>query len=379
MLPEYPESIRRAFARNVLRNSLLLRRGENLLVETWSGTQTWAESLVLEARILGARPMLVVEDESTYWRGVEEAPASHLGQVGSHEWAALKACDAHVYLWGPYDTTREEALPSSVQSRIMANDHEWFRLVQRSGIRSIRWDLGRTSEVWAHRYGVDLAKWRSELIEGATIDPRPMRRDGRHLAEKFRTAKSVHITHKNGTDLTLRLAGRRARVDDGVLDEDDVRAGNVVQVIPSGVTVVTVDERFADGTFISEGPGGVAFSENHNQIPLSGARWSFRNGKLTDYSFEQGESDFRKAYRAAGPGKERPGLISVGLNPSTTSIPLLFDQERGVISLTVGRNSEMGGHTRGPRFVAYSPIRKADLALDGTPVLRNGELVGVRD
>jgi aminopeptidase len=380
VFPEYPESTRRAFARNVLRNSLLLRRGENLLVETWSGTQAWAESLLLEARILGARPLLVVEDEATYWKGVEEAPASHLGQVGTHEWAALKACDAHVYFWGPSDTVREEALPSSVRNRIMANDHEWFRLVQRSGIRSIRWDLGRSNEVWAHRYGVDLAKWRSELIEGATVDPRPMRRDGQHLAKKFRTGKSVRITHKNGTDLTLRLAGRRPRVDDGVIDAADVRAGDVVQVIPSGVTVVTVDERFAEGTFVAEGSGGVAFSSlATNQIPLRGGRWSFRNGKLTEYSFERGEAEFRRAFRAAGPGKDRPGLISVGLNPSTTSIPLLFDQERGVLSLTIGRNSEMGGHNRGSRFVAYSPIRNADVSVDGTPILRNGALVGVRD
>jgi leucyl aminopeptidase (aminopeptidase T) len=380
VIPEYPEPKRRALARNVLRNSLLLKRGEKLLVETWSGTQAWAESLVLEARILGARPMLVVEDEATYWKGVEEAPASHIGQVGTHEWAALKACDAHVYLWGPYDTMREEALPPSVRNRIMATDHEWFRLVQRSRIRSIRWDLGRTSEVWADRYGVDLAHWRSELIEGATADPHPMRREGQYLARKFRTARTVRITHKNGTDLTLRLAGRPPRVDDGIIDDADVRAGDVVQVVPSGVTVVTVDERFADGEFISEGSGGAAFSsEFKSHIPLNGGRWSFRNGKLTDYSFERGGPDFRRAFRAAGPGKERPGLISVGLNPSTTSIPLLFDQEHGVVSLTVGRNHEMGGHTRGSRFVAYSSLRNPDLSLDGTPILLGGQLVGVRD
>jgi aminopeptidase len=380
MLPDYPESLRRAFARNVLRNSLLLRRGENLLVETWSGTLAWAESLVLEARILGAHPVLVVEDEATYWRCVEEAPAANLGQIGSHEWATLRASDAHVYLWGPNDTIREEALPSSIRNRINANDHEWFRLVARSRIRSIRWDLGRSNEVWAQRYGVDLARWRSELIEGATVDPRPMRRDGRFLAKEFRTGKSLRITHDNGTDLTLRLAGRRPRVADGVLDAQDVRAGDVVQVLPSGVVAVTVDERFADGSFIGDGSGDVAFASGSlSQIPLGGGQWRFRNGKLTEFSYERGEAEFRRGYKAAGPGKERPGLISVGLNPSTTSIPLLFDQERGVLSLSIGRNAEMGGHNRGARFTAYSSIRKADLTVDGTAVLRNGELVGARE
>ncbi|HEV2317294.1 MAG TPA: hypothetical protein VGV89_06950 [Thermoplasmata archaeon] len=322
--------------------------------------------------------MLLVEDEATYWKSVDEAPPAHLGQVGTHEWAALKAADAHVYFWGPYDTTREEALPSSVHNRIHATDHEWFRLVQRSGIRSIRWDLGRTSEVWARRYGVDLAKWRSELIEGATVDPRPMRRDGQFIARILRTGKTVHITHKNGTDVTLRLAARSPRVDDGIIDADDVRDGNVVQVVPSGVTVVSLDERYADGTFLSEGSGVAFSSESPNQIPLEGGEWHFKNGKLTEFSFRSGEADFRRAFRAAGPGKERPGLVSVGLNPSTTSIPLLFDQERGVLSLTVGRNAEMGGHNRGSNFVAFLSIRQADLEVDGVPVLRSGQLVGVR-
>jgi leucyl aminopeptidase (aminopeptidase T) len=376
VLPEYPEVKRRALARNLLLNSLRLRRGESLLIETWSGTLDWAESLVLEARILGARPLLVVEDEATFWKSVGEASAANIGHVGSHEWAATKACDAYVTLWGPLDTAREEALPSSVRNRIAANDHEWFRLIQKAGVRAIRWDLGRTSEVWAKRYGVDLSRWRSELIEAATLDPRPMRRDGARIAAILYQGKSLRITHANGTDLTLRLVGRKPRVDDGVIDEADLKAGNGVAVVPSGVTSVTVDERFAEGKFHGDGFDGVAFaSELGGQIPLRGGRWTFRAGELIDFEFEKGEAEFRKAYRVLGRGRGRPGLVSVGLNPASTSIPLLLDQERGVIALAMGRNVEMGGHNRGPRFVAYQSIRGGNLEVDGTPVVRDGELV----
>ena len=376
MLGDYPETTRRAVGRNLLRNSLGLRRGENVLIETWSGTLPWAESMVLEARILGARPLLVVEDEPTFWKSVAEAPAPHLGHVGSHEWAALKACNAHVFLWGPFDTDRDEALPSSIRHRIEANDHEWFRLVQRAGIRSVRWDLGRTSERMAKRYGVSLEKWRTELIEAAALDPHPMHEAGTRIARLLQRGRTARITHSNGTDLTLRLAGRKPRVDDGVIDEEDVRNGNVVTVVPSGVAGVAVDETFAEGMIQGEGSDGVAFGPNMQvQVPLSGGRWTFRNGRLSDYSFERGEAEFRRVFRAAGPGKERPGIVSVGLNPATTSIPLLFDQESGVISVTVGRNADWGGRTRGSHFVAYLPIRKANLEIDGTPVVRNGELV----
>ncbi|HTT26100.1 MAG TPA: hypothetical protein VMH90_03955, partial [Thermoplasmata archaeon] len=261
-----------------------------MLIDTWSATLPWAESLVLEARILGARPVLLVEDEATFWKSVEEAPRAHLGQVGSHEWAATKGTDAYITLWGPLDTVREEALPSSVRNRIAANDHEWFRLTQKSGVRAIRWDLGRTSELWAKRYGVDLDQWRSELIEAATLDPRPMRRDGARIAEFLQQGKSLRVTHVNGTDLTLRLVGRKPRVDDGVIDEIDMKSGNNVTVVPSGVTTVTVDERFAEGTFNGQGSKGVAFaSEMGRQIPLSGGRWTFRSGQLVDYAFDQGD------------------------------------------------------------------------------------------
>jgi leucyl aminopeptidase (aminopeptidase T) len=376
VLPDYPEATRRAFARNALRNSLLLKRGQNVLIESWSATLPWAESLVMEARILGARPFLTVEDEPTYWKTVEESPAAHLGHIGSHEWAALKACDAHVYLWGPFDTAKEEALPIAVRHRMDANDHEYFRLIQKAGIRALRWDLGRTSEIWADRYRVDLQRWRAELIEAASLDPRPMRSDGRRVAEMLRTGKLLRITHANGTDLTLRVVGRKPRVDDGVIDDDDVRAGNVATVLPSGVTSVTVDEKFAEGKFRSEGTDGVAFtSEFRNQVPLSGGDWTFRSGKLTDYSFEKGEEEFRRAFKAAGPGKDRPGMVSIGLNASTTAIPLLFDQERGVITITIGRNAEMGGHTRGAHFVAYQSIRKANLEVDGVPIVQAGKIL----
>jgi leucyl aminopeptidase (aminopeptidase T) len=373
MLPQYPEPKRRALARNILLNTLRMKRGENLLIETWSSTLEWAESAVLEARILGARPMLIVEDEATYWKSVEEAPSAHISQTGSHDWAALKASDAHLYFYGPMDTEREEALPPSLENRIDANDHEWFRLVEKFGVRSARFDLGRTSEFSARRYGIDIENWRRELIEAATVDPRTLQKDGARVGDFFRRGREVHVTHSNGTDLTFHLAGRRPKVDDGVVDEADVKAGNVVAVVPSGVTMVSVDETYAEGRFVSNVPG-VMFHPGGDR-PILGADWTFHRGRLEKYDFEEGGEEFRQVYQKLGAGKGRPGLISVGLNPQISSIPLLFDQERGVITIAIGRNAWVGGRTRMPRFSAYQTIRGANLEVDGRAVVEAGSVV----
>jgi leucyl aminopeptidase (aminopeptidase T) len=372
MLPNYPEAKRRALARNVLRNSLLLHRGESVLIETWSSTLEWAESFVLEARVLGARPLLVLEDEATYWESVEDAPIANVGQVGSHEWAALKASDAHVYLWGPMDSARQDKLPPSLTNRLDATDHEWFRLVEKSGVRSVRWDLGRTNEERARRYGVDLAQWRNELIDAATVDPQPLQRDGRRVAEVLRRGREVRISHPNGTDLVLHLAGRKPKVDDGIVDEADVRAGEVVTVIPSGVTTVTVDEGYAEGTFVSNSTG-VMFVRGE-ETPLARGTLTFRHGRLTASTFEGGGDVFRREYAKLGAGKDRPALLSVGLHPGISSIPLLFDQERGVITVAIGRNSFMGGATHTPRFLAFQSLRGGTLEVDGRTVVDGGTL-----
>jgi leucyl aminopeptidase (aminopeptidase T) len=349
-----------------------MKRGENLFIETWSGTLPWASSLVLEARTLGVRPLLIVEDEADFWTSVDEAPTPNLGQVGSHEFAALKDADAAVYFLGPLDTKRWEALPQSLERRVMAIDHEWFRLSERYKVRSIRWDLGRTSELRARRYGVDLHRWRNELIEAAAYNPQALRRDGHRVAGPLRRGGELTISHPNGTDLKLRLVRRQPIVDDGVVDSADVRSGNVWTVVPGGVTLVTVDESYAEGTFVGNVPG-VVFVRDRDS-PLPAAKWTFRKGRLVEFSSGSGEEKFARAFAEMGPGKERPALVSIGLNPRLSASPLMFDQERGTVCIGIGRNSFYGGRTRSPRFTAYQGLRGASLTIDGRTVVDSGKI-----
>ncbi len=373
MLPDYPEALRRAFARNLLRRALQIVRGENVLIDTWSATLPWAITVSEEARAMGAQPLLSVHDEAAYWRGLEAAPDSQVGRVGEHQWAALKASDAFVFFYGPMDTTREEAVPPVVSRRTEANNHEMMRLVQKYRVRTLRWDLGRTSAVWARRYGIDLANWRRELVEAAMLDPSGMQRDGTRIAHRLRAGRELKITHRNGTDLTLRLGHRRPRVDDGIIDKRDVREGAIMTVIPSGVTSVTVDERFAEGSFVSNHTG--VFWAEARETPIPPTRWTFRDGRLADVDRGIGGRRLRRAIAALGNPHIPPGLISVGLNPRISNIPLLFDQSRGTITLEIGQNDQRGGRTRTPHLVAYADLTGGSLSVDGEALVDRGHLV----
>ncbi len=373
MLPSYPEATQRAFARNLLRNTLRLRRGENVLIETWSGTLPWAVNLDLEARLIGARTLLSVKDEPAYWRSIADGGANQFARIGNHEWAALSASDAYVYLYGPEDALREERLPPAASRRAESNNHELMRVIQKYGIRSVRWDLGRTSALWARRYAVDLRSWRSELIDAAMVDPREMQHDAAWIAGRLERGQEVTVSHPNGTHLALRLAHRRAKVDDGVIDDKDVKSGNMFMIVPTGVVSVTVNELFAEGRVISNAPG-VLFADER-EIPISPGRWSFKGGALESFACPKGGRQLRRALGHLGNPRVPAGQLSVGLNSRISSIPLLFDQTRGAITLEMGRNAQMGGRSRGPRLMAYLGLTGGNLEVDGEPIVQGGRIV----
>ena len=158
-----------------------------------------------------------------------------------------------------------------------------------------------------------------------------------------------------------------------MIDEADVRAGNIFAVVPSGVTSVAVDETYAEGTIVSNNPG-VMFAEGV-QTYLGPGSWTFRGGRLVRFSYEDGGEAFRREFAKVGAGKDRPGIVSVGLNRGITAIPLLFDQQRGTVTMTVGRNAMQGGATRTPHLTAYHALRDATLRVDGTTIVESGSLV----
>ena len=77
-------------ARNVLRRCLHLQAKENVTIETFPSSLPWVAGFVREARRAGARPLVHLEDEASYWTAVKEGRAALLGTPGEHEWAALR-------------------------------------------------------------------------------------------------------------------------------------------------------------------------------------------------------------------------------------------------------------------------------------------------
>ena len=357
-------------ARNVLRNTLGLKKGETLTIEAWPLALPWLDAFLIEARKMGVLPMVLYESESAYWTNIEQGRAESLGKLGAQEWAALKESNAYVFFWGPADRTRWHKLSDATMKTLTAHEEEWFKVMKDRGLRMCRLELARATEELAQEYGISYSGWVKELLEASTLDPKQMVLDGRKISAMFESGRKVLVTHPNGTKLELHLKGRKPYVDDGIIDEADVKSGFGESTVPSGVVMVAVDEEFAEGKFKANRP--TRFGPSMGMADQGS--WDFKNGRLVKFKYTKGEKEFNRIYVKAGPERDRIGTLTIGLNPKIRDSPLFEDQERGVVTIYIGGNEWLGGANKG-EFKTWLVLRGADVTVDGEPLLKAGKIV----
>lgn len=355
-------------ARTVLGTTLGLKRGQTVLIEAWTNSLPYAEVFQAEARKLGLKPLVLYDSEEAYWKGVDAGQAKSMGEPPRAEWDALRAADGYVYFWGPSDRGRFDALPEKVQDQLTAYNGRWYQLTAKAGLPAVRMTLALATPGEATALGTDLGAWQAELLAGGVAAPKKMQALGRRLAAKLRPGGTLRITHPNGTDLTLRIPkGRTVTVDDGIIDQADLKQKNNVGNVPAGLVVATVDEGFGEGTIVASRAARYA----RGRKTLRGLRWTFARGRLVSRAAAGNRTEYERLFAKGPAGKDRPALFTIGLNPALSEAPSYEDQALGIVSVYVGGNASYGGKSK-VRFMAYLMLQGADVTLDGRPLVSGG-------
>ncbi len=351
------------FAKAVLTQNLQVRPGENVIIEGWSRMLPWAAALARETRRLKAYPLVLFEDEDGYWDSVDAREDGVLGATPAHEWAALGKTNVYIHMWNAGDRLRLEALGPTRQGKLFGWNPSWYKIATKAGLRGSRLEIGRPFPSLAKVYGVDQDSWMDQVVEASLVDPDQLRRAGTPLQRALEKGKRIRITADNGTDLTLGLAHRPARIDDGRVSKEDLRRPfGMLNLLPAGTVRVALDESVADGTL-------VANRTSYNDTGMStGGRFDFRKGRLVDHHFDTGAEFFDKDYAKGGTGRDRPGYLAIGLNPKLHNTPQLEDREAGAITVSVGNNSFFPGGKNKAKFGGIVVIAGAHVEVDGKPL-----------
>ncbi len=374
-MSESPSSLERAAARNLVRKYLHVKPDENVIVEAWDHTLSMSSAMVDAVRQEGGSAFLAYENDDAWWSAVERGQAKPLGRLSDPEWAAIAAADVYVQFWGPADSARLEKLDEKSFDEWAAGWFDrWYKLARSTGLRGGRMGLGWVTETRVRQWGVSGPRWRRALLEACLADPEEVTRSGSRLARGLNGGRKVRITHPNGTDLEVALAGTPGRVYDGHPHPNDKTYSefDMMANLPEGRLRIALDSKTAEGRIVSN-------RSSYDEVWFPWARYSggafeFSGGKLASFSFEEGETQFAKKYARSKPGRDRTGSLVIGLNPKLRSAPYLEDMERGTVQLTVGGNTYSGGSNPSD-FRGAVRLAGAEVRVDGSPVVRAGKIL----
>lgn len=200
-------------------------------------------------------------------------------------------------------------------------------------------------------------------------DYKAIERLSQQISNLLTPARQVHITCPAGTDIIFSIEGRPGQVDAGIYTKSGAW-GN----LPAGEAYCVPLEGTAEGE-IHVTPGWYAALTD----PLT---LLFEKGSLKkihgggDVGVELGK--ILRPATEAEPYTSRRNLaeLGIGTNPNASLVDITLEAEKikGTIHLAVGDNSHMGGLVNTDYHQDFI-IPKANLTLDGRPLMQDGELV----
>ncbi len=338
-------------ASKLLDESLRVRKGETVTVETWNTGLPLALEVVKKSRKIGCIPIVVFEDEETYVDGVKNMPKDVMGVMGKHEYASLSSTDAYVFIPGPplgpyYSRISREDYASSTKY-----NNSWYEAAEKSKLRGVRLSFGYVGSDLAKYLGKSASQVARAQLNATLVDFKQIRSKGLTVAEKLHEGARATLKTEGG-ELTFVLRGNPS-IEDGVVTDEDVANGENMAYLPPGMVTMEVDKSSATG-----------------QVRLSPSLTRLGFAPPLSLKFEKG--------RLAGWSSSKPApMITKILKP-------VKEDDRTFSFLTIGLNERMPYGVGQDRFAAGSVsiggfgfvgiLRNATLKVDGTTAVANGKL-----
>ncbi|MFQ5792136.1 MAG: aminopeptidase [Acidobacteriota bacterium] len=186
----------------------------------------------------------------------------------------------------------------------------------------------------------------------------------------------VRVTSPLGTDIRFRIGDRPVNRQDG--DASASRAAQGIILIdreielPSGAVRVAPLEETVEGT--------IAFPPSQwDGRPVEGLKLRFEKGRVVELTAVLGRDAVEAEMSAAGPSGRAFREFALGLNPELAVperrpwIPY-YGYGAGVVRLSLGDNSELGGTVSGG-YVRWNFFTDTTVSVNGEVWVRDGRLV----
>jgi leucyl aminopeptidase (aminopeptidase T) len=338
-------------AKKVLQETLSVKKGGTVTVESWNNGLEFARVLLAEARAMGCTAVLVLEDEAAYIEGVKRSPKNTLGVMGRNEYGMLKGTDAYVFIPGPLLAAYQKRINPQLMSDSLRYNESWYDAAKKANLKGARLTFGYVGEEMAGIMGRTVQQVEERQLSAALVNFEQISRSARKLSSSLTDGSEVYVT-AGGSRLESTLKGETT-IEDGVVSTQDMKAGNNMTYVPPGFVSKGLDPTSASGT--------LKVSKCVTRLGvLNDAELTFKEGKLLQWRSKNSMPMLTELLKSVPEQKRRLTTLNVGINPR---MDYLFGQDRMVAgSVTAG----------GFGFTAV--VRGADLTVGGRELVTAGKL-----
>jgi leucyl aminopeptidase (aminopeptidase T) len=359
-------------AKQIVNTSAGVKPGELVMITGGKHTLPLMEAIAVEVARAGGEPEMMLNTDKVARAINVEMPESAIQASKAGHWLL----DADVLIQLPSLEDGKAVLAGVTPERQakftkVAADAGLNKKLDGSKVRGVF--VTYPSKSFAANQQLDYAGYEQMIWAGIGADYTAIATQAQQLKQLLATGKKVHITSPTGTDLTFQLVARPVFVDDGVLtaaDQQEKLIYNRTAALPGGRIFGTCEETSATGR-LAASPG------TWNGKPFQGFKADFKGGQMANAKAEVGNEDLQKYLATYDPSVMQLSYFSIGLNPA-----MKVQEQKGynpstaagMVLVGVGSNELQGGQNKAATGNAF-PIANATVEVDGTVIVRNGQLV----
>ncbi|MDA4128412.1 MAG: aminopeptidase [Thaumarchaeota archaeon] len=338
-------------ASRLLNESLRVKKGETITVETWNSGLPIAREVVKLARRIGCIPIMIFEDENTYVDGVRKTPRKVLGQMGKHEYGLLAASDAYVFIPGPPLGSYYKRITREEYSKATRYNDAWYAAAEKAHLRGVRLSFGYIGKDLAGYLGKSVRDVATAQLRASLADFKRVRSKGVKVLERLQDGASVAIKSEGG-ELRFRLKGE-TELEDGVVDAADRASGQNMTYLPPGFVSKEVERTSARGK--------IKLSPSLTRLGIAeDLTLEFDNGRLTNWSSGKPTRMVDEILKSVEESNRALSLLTIGLNDK--------------LGFGLGLDRFVEGSIAISGFGFVGILRRGTLAVDGSPIVARGEV-----
>jgi leucyl aminopeptidase (aminopeptidase T) len=349
-----------------------VREGDLVWIQGGAREIPLLEEVLIQTRALGAHPMLTLWSQRLAHDTYSRVPERFDSQAPLLNLKLAQMMDAIIY----FDVEIApdwfaDIAPARREARSKAGRAFGDTLRERK-VRIVNLGGGLFPNAQnAALYAMPQPELERMFWAAVAVDPGRLQAVGSAIKATLAKGRELRITHPNGTDLRMSIAGRPSTAFDGRVAEGAAAGPGAFNTwLPAGEVLLTPVPGTAEGVL-------VAAPDVWEGKEVLDWTLRFSGGRLVSMTGRGGGFAALKArYDGAAEGKEALAGIDVGLNPEVklpAATRVQNTMPAGMVSIWTGDNTWAGGENRATfSLQAYAP--GATLTVDGAPIVEGGRL-----